>query len=68
MDAHSVNEAVTQLFEQAPPQDFERVLDEFWECWLTHEQTDLVPANERGEMLFYYKNLLNFFKTFENDG
>ncbi len=35
-------------------------LDDFFECWLTHERTDSDSSNERATRYYAYKNLKDF--------
>ena len=57
--------AVTELLKSTQPQELSENITEFWECWLTHEDTNTAPAEERADKLWFYKSMVKFFETLE---
>ncbi|OQB81402.1 MAG: hypothetical protein BWX87_00667 [Bacteroidetes bacterium ADurb.Bin123] len=53
-------EAENELLSYTEAGQYEAALNEFWEAWLTHENTDCLNAGIQSEMLMMYKHLRRF--------
>jgi len=53
--------AVNKLLSHAKPNVYKASINEMWEAWLTHENTNETDHRGRESMLMIYKNLIEFF-------
>jgi len=54
--------AIRELLNNIDANECIDVLDEFFECWLSHEQTDGYGGADRLVRLSYYKHIRQFIK------
>lgn len=59
-------EAVNRLLVETDPNVCINTLDEFFECWLTHERTDSESASERADRFQAYKSLRKMLEDIDS--